>query len=70
MQMTDEKVIEWLRKIKEHCKKLSASEGCGQCKFFYLKNGRPYCQFRMLAGQFCLSPKNWSMEEIERIIRL
>lgn len=68
--MTDEKVIEWLKKIKESCQKLRDSKGCLQCKFFHFRNGRPYCQFRMLADRLSLSPKNWDMDEIERIIRL
>ena len=68
--MNDEKFIEWLRKVKESCQKLRESKGCSQCKFFHLKNGRGYCQFRMLADQLAYSPKEWYMEEIERIIRL
>ena len=63
MKMTDEKFIELLRKIKEHCEKQCK---CCDCKFY--ANGE--CQIMFLAIELSEPPSAWDMEEIERIIRL
>lgn len=67
---TDEKLIEWLRKIKEHCEK----HECNKCQFNIKKKYGDYysCQvidlFDYLDG--CGNPRCWNMEKIERIIKL
>lgn len=61
--MTDEKFIEWLRKIKEHC---NNRERCSGCVF----DSECGCIFIALAMELCDTPNDWDMEEIERIIRL
>ena len=68
---TDEKFIEFLWNIKEHCTFIrDKHEGCKNCRFFQLGKA-PLCQFRMLADRLSEStPKYWDMEEIERVIRL
>ena len=67
--MTDEKFIEWLRKVKEYCKSYRICEGC---KFHITdKQGSVDCHFKKLAFHLWRNtPNNWDMEEIERIIRL
>lgn len=70
---TDEKFIEWLRKIKEYCEKQC---NCSNCPFS-IKEKNEYdvevdsCQVETLAFNLYIEPPNdWDMEEIERIIRL
>lgn len=66
---TDEEILEWLRKIKEHCKSCKLCDGC---KFQLTdKNSKNDCQFKRLAFYLWRNtPYFWEMEEIERIIKL
>lgn len=62
--MADEKFIEWLWKIKELCKNTK----CKNCPFS-IEYG--CCQIDDLVDVLQAdSPRDWNMEEIERIIRL
>ena len=65
-EMTDEKFIEWLRKIKEHCE---SCDRCSKCKFLGNDTNR-MCIFSEIADLLSELPQNWDMEEIERIIKL
>ena len=63
---TDEKFIEWLRKIKEYCE---SCDRCSKCKFLGNDTDR-MCIFSAIADLLSELPQNWEMEEIERIIKL
>lgn len=63
---TDEKFIEWLRKIKEYCE---SCDRCSKCKFLGNDTNR-MCIFSEIADLLSELPQNWEMEEIERIIKL
>ena len=63
MMPTDEKFIELLRKIKEHCINI---EKCQKCTFWTGER----CQISMLAESLDTVPCDWEMEETERIIHL
>ena len=64
----DEKLIEWLRKISDHCAKCC---GCKGCKFNLGHDSNEiHCQIRMLCIQMSAElPIAWNIEEIERIIK-
>ena len=67
MKMTDEKFIEFLRKIKEHCASLTYP--CEGCKF-KASSEETECQITQLLDTLQEPPCDWNMDEIERIIRL
>ena len=65
IKMTDEKFIEWLRKISENCVRHSTCTGCP-----FITNTKD-CQVELLTEELNRHyPNEWNMEEIERIIRL
>ena len=53
--MTDEKLIEWFRKIKEHCSNPKRCDGC----VFYGDNG---CQVMAIVDKMRGLPMFWNME--------
>lgn len=61
--MTDEKVIEFLRKINEYCINI---DKCQKCTFWIGCR----CQISMLAESLDTVPCDWDMDETERIIKL
>lgn len=60
--MTNEQFMEFLRKIKEHCK----GRACSMCDFHY----NDKCQFRSIAIQMSVPPSTWDMKEIGEIVVL
>lgn len=75
MMPTDEKFIEWLKKVKEYCRS-RAFNNCKECKFFvyrYLDDrGREcgYCQFSWIASKLTGDPADWNIKDLESIIHL
>ena len=69
--MTDEKFIEWILKISDHC---YDQMHCEDCRFYHEEadcEGIYVCVIRALARQISDEPPcDWNMEEIERIIKL
>ena len=60
--MTDEKLIEWFRKIKEHCSNPKACDGCVFC-------GDNGCQIMAIVDEMRGMPMFWNLVKIERIIK-
>lgn len=65
--LSDEQLIELLRKIKEYCHKNT----CSECIFHSPKKliGTSGCQIGSLAKYLEDIPNRWNMKEIERIIK-
>lgn len=67
--MTDEDLIELLRRLKQICK---THPSCHLCPFenqAEIKRGC-FCQIRAFLKTIDTAPCNWDMDEIERIIKL
>lgn len=68
--MTDEDLIELLRRIKQACKTHPSCHNCSFDNEIEIKSGYS-CQIRALVKTFGkTAPSDWDMEEIERIIKL
>lgn len=72
--MTDEKLIEWFRKIKNTCYDKVACSGCKlYCKEAERSDvsiGKGRCLISILCDELSEEPYNWNIKEIERIIIL
>ena len=60
---TDKQIIETLNNIKKHC----TGRSCENCSFKSLNNP---CQIAHIAKKMAISPSQWDMEEIERLVNL
>ena len=63
MTKADKQLIKTLQNIKDYCQQ---EESCVYCRFDSYKY--PFCQFRRLGKEMWIAPRDWDMEEIERII--
>lgn len=75
--MTDEKLIEMLKKIKEYCRKLDSLayvytiNPCENCQFYFKHptKRKNICQITNLLGNMTSQPRYWDIERLEKIIK-
>ena len=64
--MTDKQIIETLNNIKKHCK----GRDCENCSFYTSDIEKYRCQIMLIVKKMLITPSEWDMKEIERIIKL
>ena len=64
--MTDKQIIEMLNNIKTYCR----HRDCYDCTFEFSKTSNSCCQIMLLVKEMSVTPSQWDIEEIERLVKL